>query len=208
MSEPDSLQTVIRPHNERDSMDFSISNLDEDDGLLVNIRFTELVRVKEILLSSHGEERPGYWSVTDSVSRAQRLPFDSRIWANTDVSFDDVNDLRSDQEFDVMDAHDCQDYPLRVARLSVLCPLMRQALMCSRSASVSNMTLFFVCPFRYGCEIYLTSKQPLRRHASTVRLYYLGFKGVSRVYKKVSQPIIIRDCADLATGTRRNALSW
>lgn len=42
-------------------MDYSISNLDEDDGLLVNIRFTELVRVKEILLSSHGEERPGYW---------------------------------------------------------------------------------------------------------------------------------------------------
>jgi len=138
---------VLRPHDTRHSTDIetSITNLEEDSGLLLNIAFSELVRIKKLLINAAmGEER---------IERC-------RIWCNRidPPDLDDIDELtdqggiKPDQEFQLLEGErDCVEYPVRVARFS----------------SVSTLT------------IYLSSSRP-----ATQRLFYLGFMGESRSYKK------------------------
>jgi hypothetical protein len=129
-----SISRVLRPHDKRNTTleEESIGNLDEDDGLIFEICFTELggcpaplqrntdrslqVRIKQLLISIpplSDEERPAY----------------CRVWVNRlNLGFEDVHDVEPDQEFTFVDEPGCVEYGAKM----------------SRFASVSNVTLYFV----------------------------------------------------------------
>lgn len=131
---PDATRAILRPHNERDEMDEekSLVNLDEDDGVMLNVRlplftlasltpaqviFSEMCRVKSVLVSAppSGDER---------VARC-------RIWVNRPHGIDlgDADDVPPDQEFELLEQErGAVEYPVRV----------------SRFANVSSLTVNFV----------------------------------------------------------------
>lgn len=116
---PDALQAVLRPHNERDETEEekSLVNLDEDDGVMLNVIFSEMCRVKSVLVSAppSGDER---------VARC-------RIWVNRPHGIDlaDADDVPPDQEFELLEQErGAVEYPVRV----------------SRFANVSSLTVNFV----------------------------------------------------------------
>lgn len=119
--DPESLPHILREHsarNERPSNDGAgVSNLDEDDGLLVHVVFSEIVRVKQILIAAPptGDGRPGHCS----------------CWVNRQDGVDlaDVEDVKPEQEFELLEGEPgAVEYPVRIARFS----------------SVSCLTLHFV----------------------------------------------------------------
>lgn len=111
---------VLRPHDERHEhdLDKSLTVVDESSGLLVTVAFSELVRIKQILITSAtGEER---------IDRC-------KVWSNQidppDLEEAEENDPKPDQEFQLLPGErDCVEYPVRVARF----------------ASVSTVTLYLV----------------------------------------------------------------
>lgn len=112
---------VLRPHDERNEHDAdkSLTVVDEGSGLLVTVAFSELVRIKQILITSAtGEERIDH----------------CKVWSNQidppDLEEAEDNDPKPDQEFQLLAGErDCVEYPVRVARF----------------ASVSTVTLYLVC---------------------------------------------------------------
>lgn len=112
---------VLRAHDTRHQtdLDYSLSSIDEDSGLLITVTFSELVRVKQVLLTSAtGDER------IESC----------KVWCNrveppTLDEAEEEGGLKPDQEFILLEGErDCVEYPVRVARF----------------ASVSNLTVFLV----------------------------------------------------------------
>jgi len=115
LEDPNSLVRILRPHNERDSRNESIINLDSNDSLIVNIRFNEMVRVKQIMIS---------------IPPAGDRPHRCRVWVNrpNGVNLDEVGDITPEQDFELLEGElGAVDYPVRIARFS----------------SVSNLTLCF-----------------------------------------------------------------
>lgn len=108
LADPESLPRVLRPHDQRDLIEdeSSISNLDTDEGVLVQVDFSELVRVKTILLSTppSGEERPAA----------------CKVWVNRadGVTLDQVDDLKPDQEFELLPERGAVEYATRLSRFS------------------------------------------------------------------------------------------
>jgi len=140
LEDTNALVKILRPHNERDSRDESIVNLDSDDGIIVNIQFSELVRIKQILIS-----------IPPSGDRPQRC----RVWVNRPdgVDFGEVDDIKPEQDFELLDGETgAIEYPVKIARFN----------------NVSTLTLHFSA----------------RTSSTTFRIWYLGFKGESRVYKR------------------------
>lgn len=111
---------VLRPHDERNEhdVDKSLTVVDEGSGLLITVAFSELVRIKQILITSAtGEERIDH----------------CKAWSNQidppDLEEAEDNDPKPDQEFQLLAGErDCVEYPVRVARF----------------ASVSTVTLYLV----------------------------------------------------------------
>lgn len=111
---------VLRPHDERNEHDIekSLTVVDEGSGLLITVAFSELVRIKQILITSAtGEER---------IDRC-------KVWSNQidppDLEEAEDNDPKPDQEFQLLPGErDCVEYPVRVARF----------------ASVSTVTVYLV----------------------------------------------------------------
>jgi hypothetical protein len=119
VSPPEGLTSILRPHHtrhERDDTLGSLRNLEEDEGVLVNVRFSELVRVKAVLLNAGVEEE-----------RPRRV----RVWANRQdgLDWDEVDEVQPDGEWEPLAGErEAVEYPLRVARF----------------ANVSSVTLHFV----------------------------------------------------------------
>ena len=101
---------VLRPHDTRQSLDVdtSLTTVDESSGFLVTVVFSELVRVKQILITSAtGDER------IESC----------KVWVNRidPPNLEEVDDtsLKPDQEFHLLEGErECVEYPVRVARFS------------------------------------------------------------------------------------------
>lgn len=108
---------VLRPHDTRQSTDLdqSIISADEDSGILFFVAFSELVRIKQIMITSAtGDER---------IERC-------RVWANRidrpsldEVEGDDY--AKPDQAFELLAGErQCVEYPVRVARFSSVSSLI------------------------------------------------------------------------------------
>lgn len=129
LADPDCLPRVIRPHDARDVVDeeSSLSNLDTDDGVLVQVDFSELVRVKQILLSTppSGEERPTA----------------CRVWVNRadGITLDQVEDLDPDQEFELLPERGAVEYATRLSRFSNVSSLTLH-LVSFRTTALENTT--------------------------------------------------------------------
>lgn len=129
LCDPSCLPRVIRPHDARDLIDEanSLSNLDEEDGVLVHIDFSELLRVKYILLStpSNGQERPKT----------------CKVWVNrpNGIDLSQTEDVEPDQEFELLEGErGAVPYATRLSRFS----------------NVSSLTLHLVMPnFFYSFKI-------------------------------------------------------
>ncbi|KAM0752032.1 DUF1000-domain-containing protein [Meredithblackwellia eburnea MCA 4105] len=122
-----------------------IESQEDDDEIIIHVRFSALVRIKSILIGTGGGQHPS-------------SPRQIKMWANrpTLVSFSDVDSVREDQSFELLEATDgsrgAVEYPVRVARF----------------ANVTCVDLYF------GDT----------RGGSQSRLFYLGFMGESRELKK------------------------
>jgi hypothetical protein len=111
---------VLRPHDTRHATDaeHSVSSIDESSGFLITVTFSELVRVKQVLITSAtGDER---------IERC-------KIWVNRidppDLDEAEEDNPKPDQEFALLAGErDCVEYPVRVARFS----------------NVSNLTVYLV----------------------------------------------------------------
>lgn len=111
---------VLRPHDERNEhdLDKSLTVVDDGSGLLITVAFGELVRIKQILITSAtGEER---------IERC-------KVWSNRidppDLEEAEENEPKPDQDFQLLPGErDCVEYPVRVARF----------------ASVSTVTVYLV----------------------------------------------------------------
>ena len=111
---------VLRPHDTRQSTDpyTSLTTVDDSAGLLVTVAFSELVRVKQVLITcATGDER---------IDRC-------KIWVNRvdppNIEEAEEDFVKPDQEFQLLEGErECVEYPVRVARFS----------------SVSNMTIYLV----------------------------------------------------------------
>jgi hypothetical protein len=111
---------VLRPHDERNDhdLDKSLTVVDDGSGLLITVAFSELVRIKQILITSAtGEERIDH----------------CKVWSNQidppDLEEAEENDPKPDQDFQLLPGErECVEYPVRVARF----------------ASVSTVTVYLV----------------------------------------------------------------
>jgi hypothetical protein len=120
VSPPDSLPSILRPHDTRDLRDddtsSSLGNLEPDDGVLLTIQFSELVRVKAVLLNAGVEE-----------DRPRRV----RIWVNRPdgIDWEEVEEVQPDAEWEpLVGARTAVEYPVRVTRFG----------------NVSTLTIHFV----------------------------------------------------------------
>ena len=54
ISDPESLAYIVRPHHERNIIDEarSLSNLDDDDGFILSISFSELCKIRSVMISA------------------------------------------------------------------------------------------------------------------------------------------------------------
>ncbi|GAA5981926.1 hypothetical protein JCM10908_004669 [Rhodotorula pacifica] len=170
----------------------SIETQEGDDELLIHVRFSELVRIKTILIGTGGGR----------LSTSPRL---CRVWVNRGpggTTFEEAAAAGSGggqpkpaQEFELLESEGGQrgavEYPVRIARF----------------ANCSDVDLYFV---RIRCIVFLGCIPPrpalasfawityphtdLQAHArgEQTRLYYLGFIGESRVLKKeANEPMTI-----------------
>lgn len=172
---------VLRPHDERNEHDLekSLTVVDEGSGLLITVAFSELVRIKQILITSAtGEER---------IDRC-------KVWSNQidppDLEEAEDNDPKPDQEFQLLAGErECVEYPVRVARF----------------ASVSTVTVYLVSSRLLAIHILaqtnaLRLSQQSSYRPAQQRLFYLGFKGESHTHKKASED-------DIAVGAHNAAPS-
>jgi len=139
LEDAEALVKILRPHNERDERTESVSNLETDDGIMINVQFNELVRVKQIMIS-----------VPPSGDRPQRC----RIWVNrpNGVDLDEVDEMPPEQDFELLEGESgAIDYPVKIAKFS----------------NVSTLSLFFSS-----------------HRLDPFKIWYLGFKGESRSYKR------------------------
>ncbi|KDE05594.1 hypothetical protein MVLG_04089 [Microbotryum lychnidis-dioicae p1A1 Lamole] len=111
---PDSLPRVLRPLDSKDGGPWtggSIDSQDDDDELLVHVKFTELVKIKSVLIGTGG-------------GRASNAPRLLKCWVNRvdGLTFSDVNSTATSQEFELLEStsgsHDSLEYPVRLARFS------------------------------------------------------------------------------------------
>ncbi|SCZ93500.1 BZ3500_MvSof-1268-A1-R1_Chr6-3g08702 [Microbotryum saponariae] len=130
---PDSLPRVLRPWDSKDVCTAndelgepddalnprsggpwtggSIDSQDDDDELLVHVKFTELVKIKSMLIGTGG-------------GRASNAPRLLKCWVNRvdGLTFSDVNSTATSQEFELLEStsgsHDSLEYPVRLARFS------------------------------------------------------------------------------------------
>lgn len=171
---------VLRPHDERNEHDpdKSLTVVDDGSGMLITVAFSELVRIKQILITSAtGEER---------IDRC-------KVWSNRvdppDLEEAEENDPKPDQEFQLLASErDCVEYPVRVARFS----------------SVSTVTVYLVCIERFTdteAIILISMHKQAARHPAQQRLYYLGFKGESLTHKKTSEDDISVGAHNAASST-------
>lgn len=115
---PAGLPLIIRPHHTRNtiSLDESLFSLDDSDPeVIIHLVFSELVRVRTLLVNiAIGEEAP-------------RL---CKVWANlvNGLGFDEVDDRPPDQEWELIESDQAIEYPTRVSRFH----------------SVSSLTFLFV----------------------------------------------------------------
>ncbi|KAK4056800.1 hypothetical protein OIO90_002049 [Microbotryomycetes sp. JL221] len=99
----------------------AIDSQEDDDEILVHIRFSELVRVKSILIGTGG-------------GRSSNSPRLARCWVNRvdgDIDFSSAQDVKPEQEWELLEAVDgskgAVEYPVRA----------------NRFANVSELDLFF-----------------------------------------------------------------
>jgi hypothetical protein len=108
------------------------------------IGFTDLVRIKSILLGTGGGQLP-------------TSPRRVKVWVNRQdgVTFDEVQDLKAEQEFVLLEGSGTRgavEYPVRM----------------SRFGSVSSVTLFFVShPLADICHAAILGHVLSRRHLAT-----------------------------------------
>ncbi|KAK5631251.1 hypothetical protein RRF57_006965 [Xylaria bambusicola] len=121
---------------------------DADEQMIVNIPFTGQVKLHSILLRS---------SSSDSAPRTLRV-FINR----DDVDFDNVDNLKYAQEFELSQTSEVQDLPVKRALFS----------------RVRRLTLFFVDNFATGLRDSDNDDDVSNEEDGDVsRLSYLGFKG-------------------------------
>lgn len=101
---------------------------DEDSGLLFFVAFSELVRIKQIMITSAtGDERVERCKVW--VNRIDRPSLD-------EIEGDDY--AKADQAFELLEGErGCVEYPVRVARFSSVSSLIVH-LVCSQHHSTSQ----------------------------------------------------------------------
>lgn len=117
---PLGLPLIIRPHHTRNtvSVDESLSSLEQSDPeLIIHLAFTQLVRIRTLLVS---------------IGRGEEAPRLCRVWTNCvdGIAFEDVDDRKPDQEWELCEADGAVDYPTRVSKFQ----------------SVSSLTFLFVSP--------------------------------------------------------------
>ena len=124
---------MLRPHDTRQSTDLdqSVVTSDEDSGLLFFVAFSELVRIKQVMITS-----------ATGDARIERC----RIWVNRidRPSIDEIEGedyAKPDQDFELLEGErQCVEYPVRVARFSSVSSLIVH-LVCAALAQVSYFVL-------------------------------------------------------------------
>lgn len=128
LSSESNLKYLIRPLDTKDlviteeeSIEFSLNSQEGDDELILHVRFSELVRIKSILIGTGG-------------GRSGSAPRRVKVWVNKPdgISFDATESTRSDQEFELLESdggsRGSTEYPVRMSKFS----------------NVSSVDLFFV----------------------------------------------------------------
>lgn len=125
------VSAVLRPHDSKDLVDTSQSIVSlSDDELIVEVKFSETVRIKSILVGTGGE--------------GDEAPRKGKVWVNRvgGLGFDDTGD-EAQMEWELGSGIDvtaaegtstrgAKEYPVRVSRFS----------------DVTTLSLFFVSPSR------------------------------------------------------------
>lgn len=179
VDDPSHLSLVVRPYDTKDvvksndEIDTHVkppaggclsSQADADDNdVLIRIRFSELVKVKSVVIGTGGGR-------VDSAPKRVRL-FVNR---STAIGFDEAANDKAEQEFELLENINGQsgstEYPLRLSKFS----------------NVNALDLYFVSPvascFIPPCADRWRMQSGAR--ADQAVLYYLGFMGESRVLKK------------------------
>ncbi|KAM0787616.1 hypothetical protein ACM66B_003682 [Microbotryomycetes sp. NB124-2] len=128
---PDSLPRVLRPLDtkdvvmsnddmaERDRPEAgaawtagAIDSQEDDDEILIHVRFSELVRVKSILIGTGG-------------GRSSSAPRLAKCWVNRvdgDIDFQAAQDVKPEQDWELLEAvdgsHGATEYPVRVSKFA------------------------------------------------------------------------------------------
>ncbi|KAI0278073.1 galactose-binding domain-like protein [Russula aff. rugulosa BPL654] len=153
---PEDAKETIKPWDERESTEkFAESNV--DDQLVIHIPFAQNVRLKSVLLKlGAGEVTP------------RRL----RVYANRAniIDFSEVDDVQPSLNISLLEGEtSVTEYPLRMAAFS----------------SINSLSLFFVRnPTNYPTTVFhgLNTSDSVGGECS--RVYYIGFKGETRVIRK------------------------
>ncbi|EGG11963.1 uncharacterized protein MELLADRAFT_59084 [Melampsora larici-populina 98AG31] len=102
---PLGLPLIVRPHDTRNtiSTDESLYSLDDSEPeLLIHLVFSELVRIRTLLVG---------------IGRGEEAPRLCRVWANVNgIGFEDVDDRKPDQEWELCEADGAVEYSTRVSR--------------------------------------------------------------------------------------------
>ncbi|KAG0148587.1 hypothetical protein CROQUDRAFT_60355 [Cronartium quercuum f. sp. fusiforme G11] len=123
---PLGLPLIVRPHHTRNtiSTDESLFSLDDSDPeLIIHLAFTELVRIRTLLVS---------------IGRGEEAPRLCRVWTNlvNGIRFEEVDDRKPDQEWELCEADGAVEYPTRISRFQ----------------SVSSLTFLFRQPSGSDCS--------------------------------------------------------
>ncbi|CAH7675254.1 PITH domain-containing protein [Phakopsora pachyrhizi] len=110
---PLGLPKIVRPHHTRNlvSVDESLFSLDgTDPEVIVHIAFSELVRVRSILINT---------------GRGEEAPRSSRVWTNRHggIGFSDTSILKPDQEWELSESDEAVEYSTRVSRFQSITSL-------------------------------------------------------------------------------------
>ncbi|KAK4051146.1 hypothetical protein OIV83_002968 [Microbotryomycetes sp. JL201] len=154
LSIPDSLPRVLRPLDTKDVVmanddmaeadhatdgaawtGGAIDSQDDDDEILVHIRFSELVRVKSILIGTGG-------------GRSSSAPRLAKCWVNRvdgDIDFQAAQDVKPEQDWELLEAVDgargAVEYPVRVSKFANVSSL---DLYFANSRSGTHSRLYFI----------------------------------------------------------------
>ncbi|KAI5480490.1 thioredoxin family Trp26 [Pseudohyphozyma bogoriensis] len=129
LEDPTYLPRLLRPHDSKDVVKSNdelvgedeqtsgvwgggcIDSQEGDDEVIIRVRFTELVRIKSVLIGTGGGQAPF-------------SPRNVKIWVNraTGIEFNDVESIKPEQEFELLEGvtgdRGAVEYPVRMVRFA------------------------------------------------------------------------------------------